>query len=84
MAIENYGHKKLKIQIVKSYNLNIISPSQALGFSVDGSTCWLQFGDLNSVANVKNNTKKFRLLKKRLDFNCHFNGHNFSVDLFKP
>jgi hypothetical protein len=64
MATENYGHKKIKIQIVKSNNLNLILPSQGLGFLVDGSTRWLQFGDLNSVANVKINTKIFRLLKK--------------------
>jgi hypothetical protein len=57
MAIENYGHKRIKIQIVN--NLNLISPSQRLGFLVDGSTRWLQFGNQNLVTNVKNNTKKF-------------------------
>jgi hypothetical protein len=64
MAIENYSHKKIKIQIVKSNNLNLIPPSQRLGFSIDGSTCWLQFGNLNSIANVKNNTKKLDYEKK--------------------
>jgi len=84
MAIENYSHKKIKIQIVKSNNLNLIPPSQRLGFSIDGSTRWLQFGNLNSIANVKNNTKKLDYKKKRLYSDHHFNGHDFSIDLFKP
>jgi hypothetical protein len=83
MAIENYCHKKMKIQIVESNNLNLIPPSQRLGFLVDGSTHWLQFGNQNLVTNVKNNTKKFRLLKKKPTFQSSFNGHDFSINLSK-
>jgi hypothetical protein len=71
MAIENYGHKRIKIQNVESNNLNLISPSPRLGFLVDGSTRWLQFGNQNLVTNVKNNTK-ILTVKKKTTFRLSF------------